>query len=297
MKHALEYEAAALKARGIMKQKQADEFAIRLRVVGGRLDATKLGALAGILTRYRSGHVHLTIRQGIEIPNVRLRDVEDLCSDLAAAGLSPSPVGPCVRSITACQGLSCGHGMIDAQGLAQRIDERMNCRSGLPHKFKIGVTGCPNGCIKPCENDLGIMGIVRKAFREELCDNCGFCVRDCSSRGALIIEGGSLIHHPELCLGCGKCVAACPHGAWESVAVGYALFAGGKMGKQPKLGQKLALDITDEDQVLDLVHAVVTWYAAHGEQRERFGDTLDRVGIRGLTAYLRSLAQGRAKER
>lgn len=289
MKNAQKYDAATLKVRGIIEQKQPAHFTIRLRIVGGRLEAAKLGALAEILARYTSGHAHLTIRQGIEIPNVQFQDVENLCSDLATAGLSLSLVGPCVRSITACQGMLCRHGMIDAQGLAQRIDERVSNRAGLPHKFKIGVTGCPNGCIKPRENDLGIMGIVRKAFHEELCDGCGLCVRNCASPGALIIKGGSLIHHPELCARCGKCLDACPQSAWESVGVGYALFAGGKMGKQPKLGEELALDITDGDHLPDLVDAVVTWYVAHGEQKERFGDTLDRVGIERLTAYLKSL--------
>ena len=28
----------------------------------------------------------------------------------------------------------------------------------LPHKFKIAVGGCPNNCVKPNLNDLGIVG-------------------------------------------------------------------------------------------------------------------------------------------
>lgn len=27
-----------------------------------------------------------------------------------------------------------------------------------PHKFKIGIGGCPNNCVKPDLNDLGIIG-------------------------------------------------------------------------------------------------------------------------------------------
>ena len=30
--------------------------------------------------------------------------------------------------------------------------------SVLPHKFKIAVGGCPNNCVKPDLNDLGIVG-------------------------------------------------------------------------------------------------------------------------------------------
>ena len=35
---------------------------------------------------------------------------------------------------------------------------RVGARKGIPHKFKIAVAGCRNGCTKPQENDLGIMG-------------------------------------------------------------------------------------------------------------------------------------------
>ena len=286
MKGDMVYDAASLKTRGILEQKQPGYFTLRLRVVGGRMEAEKLRDLAEIMARYAYSHVHLTIRQGIEIPNVKFQDVENLCSELAAAGLSLSPVGPCVRGITACQGETCRHGMIDTQELARRIDERVSGRSGLPHKFKIGVTGCPNACIKPRENDLGIMGVVNKAFHEELCSGCGICVQGCSSPGALIIEQGSLIHREEICVKCGKCITACPSGAWELVQVSYDVFAGGKMGKQPKLGEKWALCVSDEDQLLDLVNAMITWYAAHGEQKERFGDTLNRTGIENMTEYL-----------
>lgn len=29
----------------------------------------------------------------------------------------------------------------------------------LPHKFKIAVGGCPNNCVKPNLNDLGVIGL------------------------------------------------------------------------------------------------------------------------------------------
>ena len=31
----------------------------------------------------------------------------------------------------------------------------------LPHKFKFGVTGCQNNCLKAEENDVGIKGAIR----------------------------------------------------------------------------------------------------------------------------------------
>ncbi|MGI6425205.1 MAG: hypothetical protein ACOX2A_08330 [Tepidanaerobacteraceae bacterium] len=45
----------------------------------------------------------------------------------------------------------------------------------LPHKFKIGVGGCPNNCIKPDLNDLGVIGQLVPIFDEELCYGCKKC--------------------------------------------------------------------------------------------------------------------------
>ena len=194
MKSELQCDLAALRRRGIIQQKQPGYFTVRLRVVGGRFEAVELTALVGILTKYTLENVHLTTRQGIEIPNVRFEDIDKLCSDFASAGLGTAALGPCVRTITACQGGTCRHGLFDTQRLAQSIYEKVSGRTGLPHKFKIGITGCPNACIKPRENDLGIMGVVGKAFQEDLCNGCGLCVSNCpAALGVLRVEDGRLV--------------------------------------------------------------------------------------------------------
>jgi len=167
------------------------------------------------------------------------------------------------------------------------MHEKFSGRTGLPHKFKIAVTGCPNACIKPRENDLGIMGVTRKVFHEDLCTACGLCVGVCSSPGTLEIHDGVLLRREELCVGCGKCVAACPTGAWESDGVQYALFVGGKMGKRPMQAEELPLDIRNEDELLDAAERIIEWYKLNGHPKERFGDTLYRVGVDNLTQAIR----------
>ena len=42
---------------------------------------------------------------------------------------------------------------------------RATTRYRLPHKFKIAVGGCPNNCVKPDLNDLGIIGQRVPALR------------------------------------------------------------------------------------------------------------------------------------
>ncbi len=284
-----QYDIAALKAGGLMKQKEPDLFSVRLRIVGGYMEAAHLEALAELARKYARGHIHLTTRQGVEIPHVHFRDIERVREELDEVGLEFGACGPRVRTITACQGGSCSYGLIDSQALAQKIDERVFGRSGLPHKFKIGITGCPNACIKPQENDLGIMGTVRKVLHEELCNRCGLCVLACPIPDTLKIESDRLLYREETCVLCGACCASCPTDAWEQVGTSYVLFVGGKMGKRPRLGDRLLIDIRDEEHLLQIVDETIEWYATHGQAGERFGETLDRKCVDALVAQLLSL--------
>ena len=279
-----------MKSGGLMKQREPDLFSIRLRVVGGRMEAAQLAVLAELAERYGRGHVHLTTRQGAEIPFVHFQDIETVRAELARVGLEFGACGARVRTITACQGGSCLHGLIDPQALAKAIDARVYGRSGLPHKFKIAITGCPNACIKPQENDLGIMGVSLQEHREDLCTACGLCAHACPVPGALAVRDEKLVHDKERCVRCGACAAACPNDAWQVIRTGYALFAGGKMGKRPRLASRLAVEVRDEQHLLRLVDATIDWYAANGKERERLGDTLDRIGVAALEAALAAVA-------
>lgn len=151
-------DVKALKASGILPQKDRELYTIRVQVVGGHLESAHLAALAALAEKYGRGWIHLTTRQGVEIPDVPGRDLEAIRRDLEAAGLRLAPGGSRVRGIVACPGGHCRCGLIDPQALARKLSESLGPREGLPHKFKISITGCPNSCAKPQENDLGIMG-------------------------------------------------------------------------------------------------------------------------------------------
>jgi len=220
------HELAALKAKGIMQEKNRSTYTLRLRVVGGCFESRQLEALGRLAAKYGKGYVHLTTRQGIELPHVPYENLEPLLSELEAAGIQMGFTGKRVRGITACPGSFCKFGQIDTQALARSLDARVGGRGNLPHKFKIAVTGCPNGCAKPIENDLGIMGLAR----------------------------------------------------------GYRLFVGGRMGRKPRWADSLPVQVAEEDSLLNLVERIIDWYAAHGRDKERFGETLDRLGLDRLLA-------------
>ena len=95
---------ATLKKGGFMRQKQKNNFSLRLAVVGGNLTAENLQIIAKVAEKYGDGHVHLTSRQSVEIPFIKLDDVEEVKEVLATGGCKPGVCGPRVRTITACQG-------------------------------------------------------------------------------------------------------------------------------------------------------------------------------------------------
>jgi dissimilatory sulfite reductase (desulfoviridin) alpha/beta subunit len=151
-------EIQALKSQAMIAEKGGQRFSVRLGIVGGSMDAAQLQAIARLAEQFGDGSLHFTTRQGVEIPHVPYENLGPLRAALEEAGLRLAAAGKCVRAIIACPGSYCACGLVDTQGLAQRLYARVGARTGLPHKFKIGIAGCLNGCTKPTENDLGILG-------------------------------------------------------------------------------------------------------------------------------------------
>ena len=63
---------AALKKGGFMRQKQKGCFSLRIAVVGGNLTAENIKTVAEVAEKYGHGYVHMTSRQGIEIPFIKV---------------------------------------------------------------------------------------------------------------------------------------------------------------------------------------------------------------------------------
>ena len=74
---------ATLKKGGFMRQKQKNNFSLRLRTVGGHMSAEQLAKVAEVAEKYGEGYVHLTSRQGVEIPFIKLDQIEEVKNALA----------------------------------------------------------------------------------------------------------------------------------------------------------------------------------------------------------------------
>lgn len=165
-----------------MRQIQVDTFSMRIKVVGGQLRAEKLKKVYEIAQVYGDGYIHITSRQGIEIPFIKLENIDTIKKELLKAGLELGSSGPRVRAVTACLGSAiCPSGLIDTTALANQLDKRYFAKD-LPHKFKMGVTGCRNNCLKAEENDLGVKGGIQPSWEKMDCSFCGICQAGESTR-------------------------------------------------------------------------------------------------------------------
>lgn len=267
---------AALKKGGFMRQKQKNHFSLRLRVVGGNVTAAQLAKIAEVSEKYGQGYVHLTSRQSVEIPFIRLEQIEEVKEALAEGNVSPGVCGPRVRTVTACQGAAvCPSGCIDTYALAKELDERYYARE-LPHKFKFGITGCQNNCLKAEENDLGIKGGIQVKWLEDSCIRCGVCVKACRS-GAITMEDGKIVIDQSKCNFCGRCTKSCPADAYEE-RHGYIVSFGGIFGNHISRGEAVIPFIEDHDRLLKVCDAAVVFFEKHAKAGERFRFTIDRVG-------------------
>ena len=286
---------AAMKKGGFMQQRQKGKYSLRLRIVGGHLTAEQLRVIADVAEEYGAGHIHNTSRQSIEIPFIDVEDAQAVREALQEGGVQPGCCGARVRTVTACQGNAvCRSGSIDTYHVASVLDERYFGRD-LPGKFKFGVTGCQNNCLKAEENDLGIKGGARVRWLADACIHCGICERVCSF-GAITDDGQAIAVDYARCASCGKCVQKCPVAAWETKPV-YNLFFGGLYGNHITRALPLVPPVEGEGQLLAVCDAAIQWFDEHAKAGDRFKFTIEREGWESLAqevvaAYNESRPEG-----
>jgi len=265
-----------LKNGGFMRQVQKNHFSLRLKVVGGNLTADQLITIADISKKYGDGHVHLTSRQGVEIPFIKLADVDAVKAELETGAVNTGVCGPRVRTVTACQGSEiCPSGCIDTYPLALEISERYFGRE-LPHKFKFGITGCVNNCLKAEENDIGVKGGYTVQWLKDVCTLCGVCAKACRE-DAITQSADEILIDEAKCNYCGRCVKSCPVDAWK-YEPGYILSFGGTFGNFIAKGEQFLPIIRDRDTLFRAADAALNFFDKYAKPGERFRTAIDRIG-------------------
>lgn len=268
-----------LKQIGILQQKQKGLYTIRIKSVAGDFSFAELNTISEVSKNYADGKVHLTTRQGIEIHNISEKNIKYAKEDLEKNGVHLGVCGPRGRGIVACPGATtCKFGLIETKELAKDLDE-LYFKKEAPGKFKIAVSGCPNNCSKPIENDVGVMGGVLPKWEKDKCIDCGLCEKICPTEAIIkTAKGYELIL--DKCILCGICISNCPVSAWVAERKGFTLWLGGTMGKKPRLGTKAKILIETKEELLKYIKNAFEFYKKHGRKKERFGHTLDRVGLK-----------------
>ncbi len=265
-----------LKKGGFMRQKQKNCFSLRLKTVGGHVDAKQLATIAEVAEKYGDGYIHLTSRQGVEIPFIKLDDIDEVKAALADGDCEPGVCGPRVRTVTSCQGNAvCPSGCIDTYSLAKELSERYFAME-LPHKFKFGVTGCQNNCLKAEENDVGVKGGIKVTWNEDKCIFCGVCESICRTK-AISIADNKITVDESKCNYCGRCTKDCPVDAYDN-SPGYIVSFGGLFGNRIHKGEELLPIIHDKATLLRVIDAAVEFFRDNAKAGERFRLTLERVG-------------------
>ena len=282
---------SSLKKGGFMRQKQKGFFSLRLGVVGGNLTAENIKTIAEVAEKYGHGYVHMTSRQGVEIPFINFNDIEEVRGELAKGGVRPGVFGPRGRTVTAGQGSAiCPSGCIDSYELAKEFDERYFGRE-LPHKFKFGVTGCMNNCLKAEENDLGVKGGYVIEYKPDACISCGVCIKACREE-ALSLVDGKVVMDESKCNHCGRCVKACPADSWD-YEPGYIVSFGGLFGNKIYKGEEIVPIIKDKETLFRVADAAIDFFDKNAKPGERFRLTLQRVGEEEFRKEIRAAYEGK----
>ena len=286
-------EVTRVKALGFLQDKRTgDHFNCRVITRNGKITAEESRVISEAAELYGSGEITMTSRMTLEIQGVPFENIDPIREFLMQAGLATGGTGSKVRPVVSCKGTTCQYGLIDTFDLSNEIHERFfigynNVK--LPHKFKIAVGGCPNNCVKPDLNDLGIIGQRVPEIDMEKCKGCKKCQieQNCPIKVAKLVDG-KIVVDPEKCNHCGRCIGKCPFKAFENYTNGYRIYIGGRWGKKVAQGQYLDKIFTDKEEVLNVVEKAILLFREQGITGERFADTVARIGFENVQEQLLS---------
>ena len=283
-------EEKRLKGQGVLNNRGTDEFSARVITVNGKVTAAQHRCMAEAAEKFGNGNLTYTTRLSVEIQGIPYEKIEEFQEFIAKEGLETGGTGAKVRPVVSCKGTTCQYGLLDSYAISEEIFRRFYKgyrQVALPHKFKIAVGGCPNNCVKPNLNDVGIIGQRIPHFDSEACKGCKKCAIEaaCPNKVAKVVDGKLHIDE-ELCRHCGRCVGKCPFHSIPDGTYGFKIYIGGRWGKKISHGKALNRIFTSEEEALDVIEKAILLFKDQGLKGERFAETIERIGFENAEKQL-----------
>lgn len=150
---------------GVLRPWQADDgLLVRLRLVGGRVPAARLRALADVAEVYGDGRIHVTTRANLQVRGLPGSDGHlepEVLAALEATGLVPTRTHELVRNVMTSPQSGLAGGRADLRGVARELDgllcanERL---AQLPGRF-LFVLDDGRGDLRERNCDLGLVAL------------------------------------------------------------------------------------------------------------------------------------------
>ena len=298
----LDLNVKAIKKNAYRITKERGKTALRIRVPGGALEAKYLSLIQEIADEYGDGTIHITIRQGFEVPGIPFEKIDEINKRIKPIiqGLEldfgvniddPEAGYPAAgtRNVSACIGNKvCTFANYNTTNFARKIEKAI-----FPNDYhvKIALTGCPNDCIKAHMQDFGIIGMSEPQYDQDRCIGCEACVKNCKKRatGALKVVNGKVKKDERRCIGCGECVLKCPTGAWtRNPEKFYKLVIMGRTGKKnPRIARPF-LEWVDEESIIKVItntYDYIEQFINRSLPKEHIGYIVDRTGYQVFKEY------------
>ncbi len=143
---------------GVHRQRDG-RYYVGFAPVVGRVSGDTLRTIADLAAEYGSGNVRTTVEQKMVILDVPEHRVDDLATELAAAGLRVRP-SAFRRHTMACTGIEfCKLAIVETKQRAADLIAELETRlPDFTDPVSVHVNGCPNSCARIQTADIGLKG-------------------------------------------------------------------------------------------------------------------------------------------
>ena len=283
-------EEKRVKGLGFLNNKGTDNFSARVLTVNGKITAAQHRCIAEATELFGNGNITFTTRLSIEVQGIPFDKIDDFRNYIAKEGLKTGGTGAKIRPIVSCKATTCKFGRLDSFAISEEMHHRFfegYNDVALPHKFKMAVGGCPNNCMKPDLNDMGIVGQLIPTHDLDKCKGCKKCkIEQVCPMDACKVVDKKITRDTNICNNCGRCVEKCPFGVVDEGTPGYKLYIGGRWGKKISIGKPLTTIFKTQEEVLDVMEKAILLYKDQGIKGERFEETIKRIGFENIEEQL-----------